>query len=65
MPSREINVRRFCANIVKPTRLMHVVNSVFPPFFSKENRFSFLSVNLPINILLFFPLENVVINLNC
>ena len=49
MPSREINVRCFCANIKTPARFMHVVKiSFFHHFISKGNKFSFLSVNLPV-----------------
>ena len=49
MPSREINVRRFGANIVDPDQTHALCEFIFSAIsFSKENRFSFLSVNLPV-----------------
>ena len=50
MPSREINVRRFCAYIVHPDQThARCEFSFFSTIcFLMGNKFSFLSVNLPV-----------------
>ena len=49
MPSREINVRRFCANIVDTDQThARCEFSFFHHFVSKGKKFSCLSVKLPV-----------------
>ena len=39
LPSREVNVRRFCANIVDPNQThTRCINSFLPLFFSKSSK---------------------------
>ena len=77
MPSRDISIRRFCANIVDPEQTHACCEfSFYRHFFHK---FSFFSINQPvqgspsknegegrqINVVVFSFLDNVFINLKC